>query len=128
VTRAALIAAALLGAASVAGAAPSATPGVTSNSILVGGTIPLTGEAASAAGVARGADAYFKYVNARGGVFGRKITYKYVDDGYEPQRTFLAMRQLVQQDGVFAMFNTLGTNNNIAIRQFLNQQGVPSSS
>jgi branched-chain amino acid transport system substrate-binding protein len=112
-------------AAAGAGAAPRATPGVTSNSILLGGTIPLTGEASAAAGVAKGADAYFKYVNARGGVFGRKITYKYLDDGYEPQRTFLAMRQLVQQDGVFAMFNTLGTNNNIAIRQFLNQQGVP---
>src|SRR5881227_442345 len=112
-------------AVAAAGAARQATPGVTSNSILLGGTAPLTGEAAAAAGVAKGADAYFKYVNARGGVFGRKINYKYVDDGYEPQRTFLAMRQLVQQDGVFAMFNTLGTNNNIAIRQFLNQQGVP---
>jgi branched-chain amino acid transport system substrate-binding protein len=75
--------------------------------------------------VARGADAYFKYVNARGGVFGRKITYKYVDDGYEPQRTFLAVRQLVQQDGVFAIFNSLGTSNNAAIRGFLNQAGVP---
>jgi branched-chain amino acid transport system substrate-binding protein len=64
-------------------------------------------------------------VNAKGGVFGRKITYKYVDDGYEPQRTFLAVRQLVQQDGVFAIFNSLGTSNNAAIRGFLNQAGVP---
>jgi len=125
VKRVVLIAVALLGVASVAGARPTATPGVTSSSILIGGTIPLTGEAASAAGVARGADAYFKYVNARGGVFGRKITYKYVDDGYEPQRTFLAVRQLVQQDGVFAIFNSLGTSNNAAIRGFLNQAGVP---
>src|SRR5437588_11272135 len=108
-----------------AGAARQATPGVTSSSILLGGTIPLTGEASAAAGVAKGADAYFKYVDDHGGVFGRKITCKYLDDGYEPQRTFLAMRQLVQQDGVFAMFNTLGTNNNVAIRSFLNQQGVP---
>src|SRR5438270_5253492 len=108
-----------------AGAGRQATPGVTSSSILLGGTAPLTGEASAGAGVAKGADAYFEYVNDHGGVFGRKITYKYIDDGYEPQRTFLAMRQLVQQDGVFAMFNTLGTNNNIAIRQFLNQQGVP---
>jgi branched-chain amino acid transport system substrate-binding protein len=115
----------LLVAASAAGARPAATPGVTSSSILVGGTVPLTGEAAAAAGVARGADAYFKYVNAKGGVFGRKITYKYVDDGYEPQRTFLAVRQLVQQDGVFAIFNSLGTSNNAAIRGFLNQAGVP---
>jgi branched-chain amino acid transport system substrate-binding protein len=115
----------VLVAASAAGARPVATPGVTSSSILIGGTIPLTGEAAAAAGVARGADAYLKYVNAKGGVFGRKITYKYVDDGYEPQRTFLAVRQLVQQDGVFAIFNSLGTSNNAAIRGFLNQAGVP---
>ena len=121
----AVAAAVALVAASAAGARPAATPGVTSNSILVGGTIPLTGEAAAAAGVARGADAYFKYVNAKGGVLGRKITYKYVDDGYEPQRTFLAVRQLVQQDGVFAIFNSLGTSNNAAIRGFLNQAGVP---
>jgi branched-chain amino acid transport system substrate-binding protein len=112
-------------AAASAGAARQATPGVTSNSILLGGTAPLTGEASAGAGVAKGADAYLKYVNDLGGVFGRKITYKYLDDGYEPQRTFLAMRQLVQQDGVFALFNTLGTNNNVAIRSFLNQQGVP---
>src|SRR2546421_11376620 len=108
-----------------AGAGRQATPGVTSSSILLGGTAPLTGEASAGAGVAKGADAYFKYVNDHGGVFGRKITYKYLDDGYEPQRTFLAARQLVQQDGVFALFNTLGTNNNVAIRSFLNQEGVP---
>jgi branched-chain amino acid transport system substrate-binding protein len=64
-------------------------------------------------------------VDAKGGVLGRKITYKYVDDGYEPQRTFLDVRQLVQQDGVFAIFNSLGTSNNAAIRGFLNQAGVP---
>jgi branched-chain amino acid transport system substrate-binding protein len=121
----AVAAAVLLVAASTAGARPVATPGVTSSSILIGGTVPLTGEAAAAAGVARGADAYFKYVDAKGGVLGRKITYKYVDDGYEPQRTFLDVRQLVQQDGVFAIFNSLGTSNNAAIRGFLNQAGVP---
>ncbi|TML65298.1 MAG: branched-chain amino acid ABC transporter substrate-binding protein [Actinobacteria bacterium] len=121
----AVAAVALLVAASVAGARPLATPGVSSSSILIGGTVPLTGEAAAAAGVARGADAYFKYVNAKGGVFNRKITYKYLDDGYEPQRTFLDVRQLVQQDGVFAIFNSLGTSNNSAIRGFLNQAGVP---
>ena len=124
-SRAVLLAVALLVAASAAGARPLATPGVTSSSILIGGTVPLTGEAAAAAGVARGADAYFKYVNAKGGVYQRKITYKYLDDGYEPQRTFLAVRQLVQQDGVFAIFNSLGTSNNAAIRGFLNQAGVP---
>ena len=50
-------------------------------------------------------NAYFKYVNSRGGVNGRTITYKTVDDGYDPTRTVQATRQLVEQDKVFAIFN-----------------------
>jgi branched-chain amino acid transport system substrate-binding protein len=111
--------------APVALAGSGADPGVSGDSILIGGTAPLSGEASSAAAVSRGADAYFKYVNDRGGVNGRKITYKVVDDGYDPARTIQAARQLVQQDKVFALFNTLGTSNNLAIRDFLNQSGVP---
>ena len=56
---------------------------------------------------------------------GRKIDYKYVDDAYEPSQTVLATRQLVQQDNVFAIFNTVGTENNLAVRSFLNQAKVP---
>jgi branched-chain amino acid transport system substrate-binding protein len=112
-------------AVSAAGGATRADPGVDSDSILIGGTAPLSGEASSGAGVARGAEAYFKYVNGRGGVQGRKIEYKYLDDGYDPGRTVQGIRQLVQQDRVFAIFNTLGTSNNLAIRPFLNQAGVP---
>ena len=73
----------------------SGTPGVTRTSILIGGTIPLSGSAAAFASVARGADAYFKYVNARGGVHGRKIIYRYLDDGYDPGRTVQQTRRLV---------------------------------
>ena len=51
-----------------------ADPGVTPTSILLGGTTPLTGPAAAYGSVARGANAYFQYVNANGGVLGRKIT------------------------------------------------------
>jgi branched-chain amino acid transport system substrate-binding protein len=112
-------------AATGAGAAPRAEPGLTATSILIGGTAPLSGEASSGAGVARGAEAYFEYVNARGGVHGRKIEYKYLDDGYDPGRTVQAIRQLVQQDRVFAIYNTLGTSNNLAIRPFLNQLKIP---
>jgi branched-chain amino acid transport system substrate-binding protein len=119
---------ALLAAAVVVGgtlAAAAADPGVTDTTILIGGTAPLSGEASSAAAVAHGAEAYFKWVNAHGGVAGRQITYTIVDDGYDPARTVQAVRQLVQQDQVFAIFNTLGTNNNLAVRDFLNQAGVP---
>jgi branched-chain amino acid transport system substrate-binding protein len=119
----AAVATALTGAA--AGAAPQAEPGLSSNLVLIGGTAPLSGEASSGGAVARGAEAYFAYVNARGGVHGRKIEYKYLDDGYDPGRTVQAVRQLVQQDRVFAIFNTLGTSNNLAIRPFLNAAKIP---
>ena len=76
--------------ATAATAATSADPGVTSKTILVGGTTPLSGSASAYASVARGANAYFKYLNSRGGVNGRTITYKFFDDGYDPARTVQA--------------------------------------
>ncbi|HEY7706875.1 MAG TPA: ABC transporter substrate-binding protein [Gaiellaceae bacterium] len=106
-------------------AGSKADPGVTGNSILLGGTVPLTGPAAAFASVAPGADAYFRYVNDRGGVFGRKIRYKYVDDGFEITRTVDQTRRLVQQDRVFAIFNSIGTEHAIAVRPYLNQVRVP---
>jgi branched-chain amino acid transport system substrate-binding protein len=109
----------------VALAGSASDPGISDSSILIGGTAPISGEASSAAAVARGANAYFQYVNDRGGVNGRKIDYKIVDDGYDPARTVQAVRELVQQDHVFAIFNSLGTSNNLAIRDFLNQSSVP---
>jgi branched-chain amino acid transport system substrate-binding protein len=114
-----------LGIASAASAGGTATPGVTSSQILIGGTTPLTGPASAYASVATGADAYFKYVNAHGGVNGRKIKYKYVDDGYDPSQTVPKTRELVQNDKVFAIYNTLGTATNLAIRSYLNQLKVP---
>jgi branched-chain amino acid transport system substrate-binding protein len=123
VTRALCILALLLAPAALAGSATD--PGITNTSILIGGTAPLSGEASSAAAVSQGAAAYFAYVNARGGVYGRKIDYKVLDDGYDPARTIQDARELVQQDDVFALFNTLGTSNNLAIRDFLNQSKVP---
>jgi branched-chain amino acid transport system substrate-binding protein len=112
-------------AAGTAGARPLATPGVSSNEIKLGGSVPLSGEASAAGNVARGAEYYFKYVNDHGGVFGRKISYKYLDDAYDPGRAVQNTIRLVQQEQVFAMFNTLGTNNNLAIRKYLNDNGVP---
>lgn len=119
-----LIAAAIVG-ATTAGARVAADPGVTADSILLGGTTPLSGSASAYSSVARGADAYFKSVNAAGGVAGRKITYKYVDDAYNPAQTVQVTRQLVEQDKVFAVFNSLGTEHNEAIRDYLNAQKVP---
>jgi branched-chain amino acid transport system substrate-binding protein len=106
-------------------AAPAATPGVTPTTVLLGGTVPLSGPATLFGSVALGADAYFKYVNGRGGVNGRKILYKILDDQYNPALTVQETRQLVQQDEVLAIFNSLGTDNSLAVRDFLNQSKVP---
>jgi branched-chain amino acid transport system substrate-binding protein len=105
--------------------ASAADPGVTATTVTIGGTVPLSGVAAAYASVGRGADAYFKYVNARGGVHGRKIEYKFLDDAYLPSNTIQQTRKLVQEDKVFAIYNSLGTEHNLAIRPFLNQLKVP---
>ena len=120
-----VIALALAVSTGAASARPSADPGLSSGEIVIGGTVPLSGIAASYASVGRGAEAYFKHVNARGGVNRRKITYKYVDDQYNPAQTVQATRQLVQQDRVFAIFNSLGTEHNLSVRSYLNATKVP---
>src|SRR6187431_869468 len=101
-----VIALALAVSTGAASARPSADPGLSSGEILIGGTVPLSGIAASYASVGRGAEAYFKYVNARGGVNKRKITYKYVDDQYIPSETVRQTRVLVEDKDVFAIFNS----------------------
>jgi branched-chain amino acid transport system substrate-binding protein len=121
----ALVVASLL-VAGIATASTTATPGVSATTITLGSSGPLTGEAAAAAGVLRGAEGYFKYVNSRGGVNGRKIDFKYLDDAYDPSKTVQNVRQLIQQDNVFALFSVVGTNGNLAIRDFANASGVPT--
>ena len=117
----AVAACALLAPAALAGS----QPGVTSTTITIGGTAPITGPAALFGSVANGADAYFKYVNAHGGVNGRKVHYLYRDDAYDPSKTVQLTRELVEQDHVFAIFNAVGTESNLAIRDYLNAAKVP---
>jgi branched-chain amino acid transport system substrate-binding protein len=110
--------------ATVATGAASET-GVTSTQVVIGGTTPLSGPASAYQSVAKGAAAYFRYVNARGGVNKRKIKYIYKDDGYDPSKTVDKTRELVQQDKVFAIFNSLGTEHNLATRAYLNALKIP---
>jgi len=126
-TRVYLVSAVLcaLALATVASGAGTATPGISTTEVLVGGTTPLTGVASAYSSVARGADAYFKYVNAHGGVNKRKIKYLIRDDAYDPSKTIDQTRELVQQDKVFAIFNSLGTEQNQATRSYLNAIKVP---
>jgi branched-chain amino acid transport system substrate-binding protein len=123
--RLALLAFVALAIATAAGASTGADPGVTPTSVLIGGTVPLSGEAAAFGSVGPGAKAYFDWVNARGGVNGRKIDYRFYDDAYNPAQTIQLTRRLVEQDKVLAIFNAVGTANNLAIRDYLNAQKVP---
>ena len=108
-----------------AGAAPTATPGVTARTILLEGTFPLSGPASGYAPIPAAMKAYFSYVNARGGVNHRQIVFKYSDDGYNPAQTVQITHQFVEQDHAFALVGGLGTEPQTAVRQYLNQNKVP---
>jgi ABC-type branched-subunit amino acid transport system substrate-binding protein len=104
----------------------ASAPGVTSNSITLGATVPLTGPAAPGYDeIAPAMDAVFDWVNAHGGVYGRKIHYTYLDDGYNPANTATLTRKLVLQDNIFADVGSLGTPTQSAVQAFLNSQKVP---
>jgi branched-chain amino acid transport system substrate-binding protein len=106
--------------------APQTDVGVTSNSILLGNTIAQSGPAAAYGTIANAELAYFTYINnTQGGVNGRKITFKILDDGYNPANTVPLTKQLVEQDKVFAMFSGLGTQAQTSVRDYLNAQKVP---
>ena len=102
-----------------------ADDGISPTEVIIGGTDPFSGPASAYGAVGKGSQAYFQYINDHGGVNGRKITYKDMDDGYSPPQTVQVTRQLVEDDKVFAMFATLGTAPNLAIRPYLNAHKVP---
>jgi len=111
--------------------AAAPTPGITARTITIGGSFPLTGPASSYAPIPAAMKAYFSYINARRGpdgkrgVYGRQIVFKYYDDGYNPVNSVQQQRRLVEQDKVFAVVGTLGTEVNQAVQPYLNSRGVP---
>jgi branched-chain amino acid transport system substrate-binding protein len=107
------------------GGGGTAAPGITDTTIKIGSSYPFSGPASAYSAIPKALNGYFKKVNAAGGVNGRKIQFVTYDDGYEPQRALANARRLVDQDKVFALFNPLGTANNDAMRDYLNQQKVP---
>jgi len=99
---------------------------VTSSSITFGSHQPLTGPAAPGySEIAPASQAFFDYVNAHGGVFGRKIHLTYKDDAYNPTNTVNVVHQLVLQDHVFGIFEGLGTPTHTKVVSYLNASKVP---
>ena len=104
----------------------SAETGVTNSTITLGMTTPLTGPAAPGyKDIAPAAEAYFDYVNANGGINGRKIDLKVYDDAYNPAKTKVGTNQLIQRDKIFAMYGALGTPTHSAVVRDLNRRGIP---
>jgi len=123
----ALAALAAVTAASAGNRTSRIDPGVTSDSILFGDVIPLSGSAAVYGTIASAIQAYFNWYNdTHHGVYGRKVQLKVYDDAYVPAQALQFTQKLVEQDKVFAMLNALGTEPNQAIQGYLKEKGVPN--
>jgi branched-chain amino acid transport system substrate-binding protein len=101
------------------------TTGITDKTIKLGGIYPLSGPASAYGTISKGVAAYFKYVNDKGGIDGRKVQFSVRDDGYQPPKAVEEARRLVEQEKVFAVFQTLGTPSTAAVWDYLNKQKVP---
>jgi branched-chain amino acid transport system substrate-binding protein len=103
----------------------SGEPGLTADKIKIGSWGPLSGPAAQWGVVLHSMNAYFQYVNASGGVHGRKIEFVYRDDQYSPAKTPAVVRELVEKEQVFAIVGGIGTANGRAVADYLEQKRVP---
>ncbi len=99
--------------------------GASDTEIKIGHTNPYSGPASAYGVIGRSEEAYWKMVNDKGGINGRKIRFITLDDGYSPPKTVEVVRQLVEQEKVFCLFNTLGTPTNTAIHKYVNLKKIP---
>jgi branched-chain amino acid transport system substrate-binding protein len=100
-------------------------PGASDTEIKIGNIMPYSGPASAYGIIGKTEEAYFKKINAEGGINGRKINFISYDDGYSPPKTVEQARKLVESDEVLFLFNILGTPPNTAIQKYLNSKKVP---
>jgi branched-chain amino acid transport system substrate-binding protein len=101
------------------------TPGVTATEIKIGQSMPYSGPASAYGVIGKSEAAFFKMINDKGGVNGRKINLVSLDDGYNPAKAVEQTHKLVENEGVAFVFNSVGTANNIAVQKYLNDKKVP---
>jgi branched-chain amino acid transport system substrate-binding protein len=99
--------------------------GATDTEIKIGNIMPYSGPASAYGVIGSTQAAYFKKINAEGGINGRKINYISYDDAYSPPKTVEQARKLVESDEVLFIFNPLGTPPNSAIQKYMNSKKVP---
>jgi branched-chain amino acid transport system substrate-binding protein len=100
-------------------------PGVTDTEIKIGQTMPYSGPASPYSAVGKAESAYFNMINEQGGVNGRKINLKSLDDAFSPPKTVEQTRRLVEEDHVAFIWQSLGTPTNTAIERYLNDRKIP---
>ena len=118
-------AAAVLSGSRVAFAQKKYDDGATDKEIKIGNTNPYSGPASAYGVIGKTIEAYWKTVNEAGGINGRMVKFITLDDGYVPSKTVEVVRQLVEQEKVLCVFQTLGTPTNTAIHKYMNQKKVP---
>ena len=125
--RRALIPLAALAAVGIFGAPTQAAdgPGISDDSILICSYQPMTGKVSSYFRMGKGADAWFKHVNENGGINGRMVEYKMVDDKYEPARTKNIVKRFVERDECFAIVAPLGSAPTSAVIDYIVENNVP---
>jgi branched-chain amino acid transport system substrate-binding protein len=99
--------------------------GATDTEIKIGNIMPYSGPASAYGVIGKTEEAYFRKVNAEGGINGRKINFISYDDAYSPPKTVEQARKLVESDEVLFVFNSLGTPPNTAIQKYMNSKKVP---
>jgi branched-chain amino acid transport system substrate-binding protein len=99
--------------------------GATDTEIKIGNIMPYSGPASAYGVIGMTQAAYFRKINAEGGINGRKITFISYDDGFSPPKTVEQARKLVESDEVFLIFSSLGTPTNTAIQRYMNEKKVP---
>ncbi len=99
--------------------------GATDKEIKIGHTNPYSGPVSAYGAIGKTIEAYWKSVNAAGGINGRMVKFVTLDDGYVPSKTVEMVRQLVEQEKVLCVFQTLGTPTNSAIHKYMNTKKVP---
>ena len=99
--------------------------GASDTEIKIGNIMPYSGPASAYGVIGKTEEAYFKKINAEGGINGRKITFVTYDDAYSPPKAVEQVRKLVESDEVLLVFNPLGTPSNSAIQKYLNSKKIP---
>lgn len=101
------------------------TRGVTATEITIGQTMPYSGPVSAFGALGKGEVGYFKMLNERGGINGRKVNLISLDDGYAPPKTVEQTRRLVESDEVALIFSSIGTAHNTAIAKYLQGKNIP---